>query len=59
MFKLEISKGTKGDYYESILQAIRSMSMIACGGYYEPISDRDAEIAKVLYKITHPEDESQ
>lgn len=55
--KICIQRGIDGDYYDSLMEATRIMSVVACGGYYEPRSNRDAEIGKVLYKIVYPEDE--
>lgn len=52
-----IRKSDKGDYYDSIMYNLRRLSAIACGGYYEPLSDRDAEIGEILYKIAYPEEE--
>lgn len=41
----------KQDNYEEVLEKLYSLTVILYGGYYEPKSDRDKELADELHQI--------
>jgi hypothetical protein len=44
----EAEKTKEGDYFELALEVLKELSIKLSGGYYEPKSDRDANLSKSI-----------
>lgn len=48
--KISIEVEEEGnDYHDLALRVLETVTVKLCGGYYEPKSNRDAELGKFLY----------
>jgi hypothetical protein len=47
----EMEKTKEGDYFELALNILKELSAKLSGGYYEPKSDRDANLSKAIFEL--------
>jgi hypothetical protein len=55
---INIEKETE-DYHDLVLIVMQNMVNKLCGGYYEPKSDRDAELANAINSFLKPYNKNQ
>ena len=49
--QIDIEKENQKDYFELATSALTSIAYILYGGYYEPLSERDKELADKICKL--------